>query len=343
MPRRRPLEDSELASATEGLLAAAARLEAAAPTPAGQPEATSLRGFSQLYSDWIIFKRGVAGAPSDRLEKSSMLLHCMVSASTLGEAIELALRFNRFVRGERGLVAIKDAGAAVALQFDEPFRPEIHGLVSDLWPLALMLVQMEWLVGASLDGVVGRVRNPPSLASETVELLFDRPIVYEAPDLELVLPKRHLGRAVVARAGGIAAFIKGLPLTTLKGAGGRKPDMRALVAGLVRSDTLQQSGAATTLAEISARLGQSPATMRRRLSAEGAGFREIRETVLDELAKAWLADESLPIEAIAERLGYSDAFAFRRSFRRRNGYSPSTFRREFGASPRGPRGGRPQV
>jgi AraC-like DNA-binding protein len=341
MPRRRPFEDSELASATEGLLAAAARLEA--PSPAEPPEAPSLRGFSRIYSDWITFKRGLSGDPSDRLEKNCMLLHCMLSAPTLGDALQLALRFNRFVRDERGLVAIREAGPLVALQFDEPFRPEVHGLVSDLWPLALMLVEMEWLVGAALDGVVGRVRNPPSLSAETAALLFDRPIVYDAPDLELLVPRRHLSRAVVARPGGIIAFLKDLPFTTLKGAGGRRPDMRTLVSGLVRNDTLQQSGAATNLSEIAARLGQSPATLRRRLSAEGTGFREIRETVLDELAKAWLVDESLPVETIAERLGYSDAFAFRRSFRRRNGYSPTTFRREFGVSPRDPRGASPKV
>jgi len=50
------------------------------------------------------------------------------------------------------------------------------------------------------------------------------------------------------------------------------------------------------------------------------------------LAKRWLAERRLPIGEIAERLGYSDEFAFRRSFRSHNGYSPSAYRRRATAS-----------
>jgi AraC-like DNA-binding protein len=324
-----PSDESDVVSATEKLVAAAAHLEAP-DVPADHDDAGDLRGFSRLYREWITFNRGVSGAPSDRLEKSHLLMHCMVSAPTLGDALDLVLRFRKYILGDRGVTEVVESGASVILKFDEPFRPGAHGFVSDLWPLALILSQLEWLVGGTLEGVVGHVRHAASLPAETAALLFDRPIEYEMPELALVLPKRHLTRPVVARAGGVAAFIKALPLVTLKGAGGRRPDLRALVAGLVRKDVLSNSAETATLSEIAHRLGQSPATMRRRLAAEGTGFREIREEVLDELGKAWLADDSIPIETIADRLGYSDTFAFRRSFRRHNGYSPTAFRREFG-------------
>jgi AraC-like DNA-binding protein len=60
-------------------------------------------------------------------------------------------------------------------------------------------------------------------------------------------------------------------------------------------------------------------------------LREIKEAVYDELAKAWLGDAKVPIETIAERLGFSDVFSFRRSFRRKNGFSPLAFRRQIAA------------
>ena len=84
MPRRRPPDDSELASATEGLLAAAAKLKMAAPSPADQPEPASLRGFSELYSDWITFKRGLSGAPRNGYSPTTFRREFGVSRPTVG-------------------------------------------------------------------------------------------------------------------------------------------------------------------------------------------------------------------------------------------------------------------
>jgi AraC-like DNA-binding protein len=118
-----------------------------------------------------------------------------------------------------------------------------------------------------------------------------------------------------------------LPLTTLAGGGLHAPQLRILVASLIRKNRLQAAPIASTLNSVAAQLGRTPGTLRRQLQAEGATFRGISEEVLDDLARGWLADSKLTIEAVADRLGYSDAFAFRRWFRRRHGRSPSAFRR----------------
>jgi AraC-like DNA-binding protein len=81
-----------------------------------------------------------------------------------------------------------------------------------------------------------------------------------------------------------------------------------------------------SLENIARRLGYSPATLSRRLAAEGLGFRQVRESVFGELAKDWLR-EGIAVSVIAEKLGYSDAFAFRRAFHRSYGCSPTEFRR----------------
>src|SRR6185369_4045975 len=109
---------------------------------------------------------------------------------------------------------------------------------------------------------------------------------------------------VVARARDIERFCISLPLITLAGGAPKRPELKTLVAGLIRRDRLQAAPGPTTLSSISAQLGQSPATLRRQLRAEGAGFREISDAVLDDLARSWLADTALSVETIAERLGY---------------------------------------
>jgi AraC-like DNA-binding protein len=162
--------------------------------------------------------------------------------------------------------------------------------------------------------------------------LFPQPIEYGARDLALLLPKRHLERVIVGRPNDIPDFFDQV-FPSAVGSARWRTEAHILVASLLRDDKLRNPGATAYLETIAARLGWSAATVRRRLRAEGTGFREIRDTVFDELAKTWLREGRLSIDEIAEKLGFSDVFAFRRSFKRWNGCSPSRYRRDFPSDP----------
>ena len=49
-----------------------------------------------------------------------------------------------------------------------------------------------------------------------------------------------------------------------------------------------------------------------------------------EHAKSLLSDTDMPVQEIAEKLGYTSAIAFARTFRRAVGSSPSDYRKNFG-------------
>lgn len=70
-------------------------------------------------------------------------------------------------------------------------------------------------------------------------------------------------------------------------------------------------------------------TMARRLKAEGCSFREIRDDVLGTIAKSYLSESTLAVEAIAEILNYHDSASFRRAFKRWYGQTPADFRRSY--------------
>ena len=70
----------------------------------------------------------------------------------------------------------------------------------------------------------------------------------------------------------------------------------------------------------------SKRTLARRLEKELSGFRQIRDSVLSEMAARHLQDTTLTVEAIAALLGYHDAANFRRAFRRWHGMPPNKFR-----------------
>ncbi len=79
-------------------------------------------------------------------------------------------------------------------------------------------------------------------------------------------------------------------------------------------------------AEVAARLAVSPATLRRRLQAEGTSYQRLKDAVRRDAAISALAAGREPIAALAARLGFSEDTAFHRAFRRWTGTTPGAYR-----------------
>lgn len=73
-------------------------------------------------------------------------------------------------------------------------------------------------------------------------------------------------------------------------------------------------------------LNLTPRTLHRRLIEEGTSYREILESVREQMATNLLQDQQLSIQEIAFMLGYGDLANFRRAFKRWTGEAPSCFR-----------------
>lgn len=71
----------------------------------------------------------------------------------------------------------------------------------------------------------------------------------------------------------------------------------------------------------------STRTLQRRLDDEGTRFSEVLDLAREELARAAIADTTLPLAEIAHRLGFADLATFSRAFKRWTGKPPGAFRR----------------
>lgn len=67
-------------------------------------------------------------------------------------------------------------------------------------------------------------------------------------------------------------------------------------------------------------------TLERRLMKEGTSFKDIKQSVMQEIATNYTKDTDLSFSAIAHYLGYTDISNFRRAFKRWYGCTPSEFR-----------------
>lgn len=95
----------------------------------------------------------------------------------------------------------------------------------------------------------------------------------------------------------------------------------------VRAEVARSLAEGAALAEVARRLGMGARTLQRRLRDQGQAYNAIVEEVRREHSISYLRRADLSISEIAFRLGYSEASAFDRAFRRWRGTSPLAFRR----------------
>ena len=84
------------------------------------------------------------------------------------------------------------------------------------------------------------------------------------------------------------------------------------------------------LEDIAAQMGLTSWSQQRRLRDQGLTFSGVVDKLRCELATHYLAQQQLPISDLAPLLGYSEASAFSRAFRRWFGVSPRQWRAQEG-------------
>jgi AraC-like DNA-binding protein len=243
------------------------------------------------------------------------------SAATLGESIELTIKYSPVITTLCSFRLNRVDGIA-GLVLDEYAVDEL-GDTRDMFLLgALVGVRM---IGCALTGrqpwrpIDVAIPEPEyyrRFAHLVPELRFSQPvnqIVLHESDLELPLltPDRAALRLAQERCEdglrslGYDVAIEQRTLNVVMTPDGPLPFDKVALA-----------------------LGLSPRTYKRRLADAGVTFSEIVEKARRERALLLLRSPSLPLDEVAERLGYSTVSNLVRAFRRWTGKTPAAYRRE---------------
>lgn len=284
-----------------------------------------LSDFLQTYREWIASTRGALGSREEQVDQWHMLVRCMITARTIGEAVEYLVRFGRIIWGDRSPAELRRGSREAELVLNEPYRAGPEGLIAVIWMLSLILCELEFLANRSIHGASAAVVHTPCLPDGVAQLLFPAPLAYEQSEASLRLPIEILDLPVVAAPADLPDFFRQLMPLTL---GARQEPFRfaRLVYGLIRNDKCGPEYGPCNRESIARRLGLSVATLQRRLRADGETFQRLRDLAYNDLAISWLT-AGVAAGEIADRLGFSDPFAFRRFFVRNNGASPTAFRK----------------
>lgn len=100
------------------------------------------------------------------------------------------------------------------------------------------------------------------------------------------------------------------------------------LADRIRQQLRREGNLGLSFTDMAGRLNLSERNARRILKDEGTSWRQLREEVLMDIARDLLRTGDMPVQRVAEHLGYAESSSFCHAFKRYTGYSPARFCRE---------------
>ena len=271
------------------------------------------------------------------LRRGSFELLCRgaLSAPTLADALDRIARYLKVILDDLDVELIQSGQAAVliiAQEQDLPVGPDGRVFAFE-WLLRLIHGLAAWLVAHPLPLDEVAFPYPPPLHAPDYELIFAPRYTFDAPRLEARFAVNLLSLPVRRDETALRLFLADAPasITTLY-RGDRSLALR------VREQLRAALPNPLSLPELARRLFLSPRTLHRRLEAENASVRGIRESLRHELALERLSKTTLPLSRIATDLGFADSASFYRAFLAWTGSGPREYRQRLqntqAASPR---------
>ena len=261
------------------------------------------------------------GLDSRRMKVGSFALLCraVLSHRTVGGALREAQRgFALFLDDVR--VELHDEGGRARLELYNRIAPAAARRFADEALLVMLQGLLCWLAGRRVAIRSARFAWPrPSHAAE-YRRMFGPTLRFDAPVTALEFDAALLAGRHAATPASLREFLCDAPQSVfLKRVGGSKWAQRL-------RNRLRRGGDWPGVGTVATEWGVSPATLRRKLVAEGTGWQQVVDELRRDLAVRMLADGRRSVEQVAVSLGYLDASSLHRAFRKWTGAAPSAYR-----------------
>ena len=188
--------------------------------------------------------------------------------------------------------------------------------------LAVTVNALRFLCGSDWRPAEVLVPRATPAAREPYRRHFRAPVRFNQESATLVFPARDLERRVAGADPMMRALLEER-ISHLKGRPGCEfsDDVRRLLRTRLTSHRCSADDTAELLA-------MHRRTLSRHLKGSGLGYRAITNEIRFEIARQLLQDTQASLAQISAALGYSEASAFTRAFRRWSGQTPTAWRAE---------------
>ena len=226
-----------------------------------------------------------------------MHLHVRGATTTLTVGPELAeLEYQIYQAGAKGNDQVGAGAVAVA-----------HNILRDL-------------CGSDFKPIEARFAHREPEDAGPFQKFFQAPLTFNAEQYALVFSAKWLNRQVADTSPELLALLR-KEINKLEI--GLADDLAQQVRTLLRTTLATGHASANQIAKL---LSMHRRTLNRHLNEQGISFRKLVDEVSFEISRQLLEDSDLEIIQIASILGYSNASAFTRAFRRWSSTTPAVWR-----------------
>ena len=249
-----------------------------------------------------------------------VVAHLAEHAATLGDAIDISLRYSSLLAAGFEPCLI-DEGELVAWRL--PYLVGEHTAVRLTAEFALtgfMRLLRQYLGESARPTRVCFAYRAPAHA-EQYRKAFGGVECFEQPFTETKFPRAWLERPQLYTNRELYALLQTHA----------DQELTRLAHGVTTAQRVEQVLATNspcelpTMETVARRLDVSARTLARKLQAEGATYAQLVENRRSSEAKCLLAAGRLTIQEVANRLGFADAPAFHKAFRRWTGLTPKQY------------------
>jgi len=276
-----------------------------------------------LQSIWTLSGDEFMGMGPRRARTGTFATMCalVINCETLKEVYQQAFRFSRLFEP---MVAMelevgKDHARLVAHIEGDIHDPDcfLRESIPVIWHRL-----GSWLIGQPIELEKAEFNYPRPAHGDDYRHIFHCPLVFESDCIALTFSKRFLSAPLIRDLPEMRQFLKTSPADLLS-----RPDeshtWTGRIRGLIGRDF---SRPMPDFDRIAQDLHTSPQTLRRRLKQENTSFQEIKDLLRRDLAIYYLSRPEVPINEIAERVGFTEPSTFHRAFKKWTGVTPGAWR-----------------
>jgi AraC-like DNA-binding protein len=263
------------------------------------------------------------GQDSRRMKVGSFAMLCqmLVHSDTLNSALLRMARFFNLILDDFHceLETHADGACLTIRERPGPSASRVFGYET------LLMLQHGvacWLVGRRIPILAASFAYPKPSRSAEYHLMYSEQLRFNESTTSLQFDRSYLDLPVIQNERTVKEFVRQAPANIVlkyKNSNSLAAQIRRRLRTAARTDWPDFD----TFAES---LSMTPSTLRRRLEDEGQSFQAIKDQLRRDLAIDYLCHTSKSVAEIAEELGFAEASAFHRAFKKWAGASPGEYR-----------------